>query len=107
MSKEFMDDGLLIKGVTDAVKENIERTLAETNVLSRIFKALGGKKMFYNMLLIRNLGGMIDFYEQLYNTCPDIIADLPTDDLLNSFRKSIDVIEKTFKEKDKELEVYE
>lgn len=104
MKKEFMDDGFLIKDVMGTTEEIIERAFANPDLVDEFKGPDGGRELLFNMIFIRSLGEVIGFYEFMYGVSPKLISDLPTDDLINSFRKIIDVIEKTFKAKDKELE---
>lgn len=107
MKKDFMDDGFLIKDVMDTTEEIIERAFANPDLVDEFKGPDGGRELLFNMIFIRSLGEVIGFYEFMYEVSPKLVADLPTEDLLNSFRKIIDGIEETFKAKDKELEVYE
>lgn len=107
MKKDFMDDGFLIKDVMDTTEEIIERAFANPDLVDEFKGPDGGRELLFNMIFIRSLGEVIGFYEFMYGVSPKLVSDLPTEDLLNSFRKIIDGIEETFKAKDKELEVYE
>lgn len=106
MKKEFMDDGFLIKDVMDTTKENIERAFSNPDLVDEFKGSVGGKELLFNMIFIRSIGGAINFYESLYEIDPDLIAKLPTDKFMDSFRIIIDGIEEAFKSKDEELEAH-
>lgn len=95
------------KATSDEINDMLEQIFEDEAVRNELIGLVCGKQLIYNKVAIKILKDLAEFFDLLGEPNESLIATYPTDSLLGVFKLTIDVIEKTFKAKDKELEVYE
>ena len=95
------------ESTSDEINDVLEKIFEDKATKNEMIRLEYGKQLVYNTAALKTIKDLVEFLNLLGDVDSGLIATFPTDRLLGCIRASIDVIEKTFKAKDKELEVYE